>query len=61
VVTIEPGLYYPQKGLGVRLEDTVWAFLHPQVAGQPVGERSSAGFEILAPYPLDLVLPVKAS
>ena len=24
VVTIEPGLYYPERGLGVRLEDTVW-------------------------------------
>jgi Xaa-Pro aminopeptidase len=48
VVTIEPGLYYPERGMGVRLEDTVWV--------SPEG-----GFEILAPYPLDLVLPVKAS
>ncbi len=24
VVTIEPGLYYPSRGLGVRIEDLVW-------------------------------------
>ena len=46
VVTIEPGLYYPEQGMGVRLEDTVWV--------RPDGEM-----EILAEYPLDLVLPVK--
>ena len=46
VVTIEPGLYYPERGMGVRLEDTVWV-------------RPDGKFEILAPYPLDLVLPVK--
>ncbi len=46
VATIEPGLYYPERGMGVRLEDTVWV--------TPGGK-----FEILAPYPLDLVLPVK--
>jgi len=46
VVTIEPGLYYPERGMGVRLEDTVWV--------RPDGEM-----EILADYPLDLVLPVK--
>lgn len=46
VVTIEPGLYYPSRGMGVRLEDTVWV-------------RPDGTFEILAPYPLDLVLPVK--
>ena len=46
VVTIEPGLYYPEKGMGVRLEDTVWV--------RPDGEM-----EILADYPLDLVLPIK--
>lgn len=45
VVTIEPGLYYPEKGMGVRLEDTVWM--------RPDGEM-----EILCPYPHDLVLPV---
>ena len=46
VVTIEPGLYYPGRGLGVRLEDTVW--MRPD--GKP---------EILADFPLDLVLPMK--
>ena len=24
VVTIEPGLYYPEKGMGVRIEDSYW-------------------------------------
>lgn len=46
VVTIEPGLYYPDRGLGVRLEDTVWV-------------RPDGGMEILAEYPHDLVLPIK--
>jgi len=46
VFTIEPGLYYPERGLGCRLEDTVWA-------------RPDGGFEVLADFPLDLVLPVK--
>jgi Xaa-Pro aminopeptidase len=45
VVTIEPGLYYPERGMGVRLEDTVWM--------RPDGE-----IEVLVPYPHDLVLPV---
>ncbi len=46
VVTLEPGLYYPERGLGVRLEDTLWA-------------RPDGVFEVLAEYPMDLVLPVK--
>lgn len=46
VVTIEPGLYYPSKGMGCRLEDTV--------AVMPDGS-----FELLAEFPLDLVLPIK--
>jgi Xaa-Pro aminopeptidase len=45
VVTIEPGLYYPERGMGVRLEDTVYA-------------RPDGVFEILADYPLDLVIPL---
>lgn len=45
--TIEPGLYYPDKGMGVRLEDSLWV--------DPNGK-----FEVLADYPLDLVLPVKS-
>ncbi len=44
VLTIEPGLYYPERGFGVRLEDTV--------------ALTAAGAEIPAPYPLDLVLPM---
>ena len=46
VVTVEPGLYYPERGLGMRLEDTFW-----------VGGPGPAA--PLADYPLDLVLPVK--
>ena len=45
VITIEPGLYYPDRGMGVRLENTVYA-------------RPDGVFEVLADYPLDLVLPV---
>lgn len=44
-VTVEPGLYYPERGLGVRLEDTCWI-------------RPDGRAETLAPFPLDLVLPV---
>ncbi len=46
VFSIEPGLYYPEKGMGIRLEDTVWA-------------RPDGRFEILAEYPMDLILKVK--
>jgi Xaa-Pro aminopeptidase len=46
VTTIEPGLYYPEKGMGVRLEDTVWI-------------RPDKNIEILAEYPLDFVLPMR--
>jgi Xaa-Pro aminopeptidase len=46
VFTIEPGLYYPENGLGVRLENTAWVSSDGQIA--PFVE-----------YPLDLVLPVK--
>lgn len=46
VMTIEPGLYYPEKGMGVRIEDTYWV--------GPDGK-----FEILADYPYDFVLPMK--
>ncbi len=46
VVTIEPGLYYPEKGMGVRLEDSVWV-------------RPDGQMEILADYPIDLVLPTR--
>jgi len=46
VFTLEPGLYYPERGLGVRLENTLWV--------TPEGKM-----EVLAEYPMDLVLPVK--
>ncbi len=46
IITIEPGLYYPERGLGVRLENTLWV-------------RPDGGFEVLADFPMDLVLPVK--
>jgi Xaa-Pro aminopeptidase len=46
IITIEPGLYYPEHGMGVRLEDTLWA-------------RPDGTFEVLANYPMELVLPVK--
>ncbi|HLE51947.1 MAG TPA: Xaa-Pro peptidase family protein [Anaerolineales bacterium] len=48
VITVEPGLYYPERGMGVRLEDTVWV-------------RPDGQIETLAEYPLDLVLPMKAT
>jgi Xaa-Pro aminopeptidase len=48
VFTIEPGLYYPEKGMGVRLENSLWV-------------RTDGEIELLAEYPMDLVLPVKTS
>jgi len=45
VVTIEPGLYYPDKGMGCRLEEPVWVNLDGKI-------------EVLADFPMDLVLPV---
>ena len=46
VFTLEPGLYYPDKGMGVRLENSLWV-------------RPDGSMEVLADYPMDLVLPVK--
>jgi len=46
IVTSEPGLYYPSKGMGVRIEDTLWV--------RPDGKA-----EILAEYPYDFVLEMK--
>lgn len=45
VFTIEPGLYYPDKGMGIRLEDTYYV--------SPEGT-----FEKFVDYPMDLVLPM---
>lgn len=46
VVTSEPGLYYPEKGMGFRIEDTFWV-------------RPDGRMEMLADYPYDFVLPMK--
>jgi len=46
VFTIEPGLYYPDKGMGVRLEDTYYV--------TPQGE-----FKRFVDYPMELVLKMK--
>jgi Xaa-Pro aminopeptidase len=46
VFTSEPGLYYPEKGLGMRIEDTYWV--------SPDGK-----IEVLAEYPYDFVLKMK--
>jgi len=48
VFTLEPGLYYPEKGFGVRIEDTV--YLNEQ------GE-----IEVLTDIPYDLVIELKDS
>jgi Xaa-Pro aminopeptidase len=45
VFTIEPGLYYPKRGMGVRIEDTIYL-------------NQQGRFEIVAKYPYDLVIPV---
>ncbi len=46
VFTVEPGLYFPEKGFGVRIEDVVYC--------DPTG-----AFHSLTPFPKDLVLPVR--
>jgi len=46
VFTCEPGLYYPDRGLGVRIEDTLWM-------------RPDGTVEVLVPYPYDFVLPMQ--
>jgi Xaa-Pro aminopeptidase len=48
VFTIEPGLYYPSKGYGVRIEDTYYC--------APDGT-----FESLTPFPKDLIIPLDSS
>jgi len=45
VFTIEPGLYYPERGMGVRLENTYCVM--------PDGR-----IESLVEYPMDLVIPM---
>ena len=46
VFTIEPGLYYPDRGMGVRLEDTYY------VSG-------SGTIEKMVDFPMDLIIPIK--
>ena len=46
--TIEPGLYYPSRGLAVRIEDVVHA-------------RPDGTFENLTPIPYDLEIAPAAS
>jgi Xaa-Pro aminopeptidase len=46
VFTCEPGLYYPERNMGVRIEDTLWA-------------RPDGQIETFVEYPVDLVLPMK--
>jgi Xaa-Pro aminopeptidase len=46
VVSVEPGLYYPERGFGVRVEDTV-AF------------EEDGTLVTLTQYPYDLVVPMK--
>ena len=45
VFTIEPGLYYPEREMGVRLEDVV--------------AITEEGMKNLSPFPKDLVIPLK--
>ena len=45
--TLEPGLYYPDRGMGVRIEDSFWV--------TPDGR-----FELLADFPRELVLPMRS-
>jgi len=47
VFTIEPGLYYPEQGFGVRIEDTYYCDQHGQ-------------FCSLTPFSQDLVLQVRS-
>ena len=45
VFTIEPGLYYPDEGMGCRIEDVLWI-------------DESGGVHNLTDFPYDLVIPM---
>jgi Xaa-Pro aminopeptidase len=45
VVTVEPGLYYPSRNMGVRIEDTFYC-------------RPDGTFESLTPFPKNLIIPI---
>ncbi len=47
VVTVEPGLYYPERQIGIRVEDTVVV-------------EATGSARVLAEFPHDLVLPLRA-
>ncbi|MBW6473286.1 MAG: Xaa-Pro peptidase family protein [Anaerolineaceae bacterium] len=47
VFTIEPGLYYPDRGMGVRLEDTYYV-------------SESGTIEKIVDFPMDLIIPIKS-
>jgi len=46
VFTIEPGLYYSERGMGVRIENTYYA-------------RPDGTFERIVEFPFDFVLEMK--
>ncbi|MEN4011863.1 MAG: Xaa-Pro peptidase family protein [Bellilinea sp.] len=46
VFTMEPGLYYPSRGMGFRIENTYLT-------------REDGAFECLAEYPYDFILPLR--
>ncbi len=46
VFTIEPGLYYPDDGFGIRIEDSYFV-------------TQDGKIELISQYPYDLVLPMK--
>jgi len=48
VFTIEPGLYYPDRGYGIRLEDTWFV-------------REDGSFEKFVEFPMELVLPMRGA
>ena len=47
VVSVEPGLYYPSRGLGVRIEDLV-------------AVRADGSIENLTPAPYELEIPIRS-
>jgi len=46
IFTIEPGLYYPDKGMGVRIEDTYCVTQQGKI-------------EKMAEFPYDLIIPIR--
>lgn len=48
VITIEPGLYYPDRGYGIRIEDTIYI-------------DDQGQFHSLTPFPKDLIIPIGES